>query len=105
MRGAERLHALPRFHLDVNQGQQLREARLGRRCLGADAQAGHQIEMPFLALRRGQEHFLVKPGEVAEVEALRPGGEEAAEELLEEFLQQDLQPLVVFRRPGSRHDL
>jgi hypothetical protein len=50
-----------------------------------EVQAGHQVKGAFFALGRGQKHFLVQPGQVAEVEACGPGGEEAAQELLEEL--------------------
>jgi hypothetical protein len=51
----------------------------------------------LLPLRRVEEHLLIEPGDVREVEAGCPEREEAEEELLEELLEQHLQALVVVR--------
>ena len=58
-------------------------------------QADQKIESPLLALRRREEHFLVELGQFGEIEAGSPRGEEAEQELLEEFLEQHLQPRIV----------
>src|SRR5579875_2675689 len=64
---------------------------------------GDQVELPLLALGRGQEQLLVQPVDVGELEPFRPGGVEAAEEGLEELLEKHLEALVVIRTGGLRH--
>jgi hypothetical protein len=71
---------------------------------GTQSQPGHEVQLPLLALRRRQEQLLVQPVDGGELEARRPGGEEAEEEGLEAFLEQHLQALVVIRSGGLRHD-
>src|SRR5262245_9485383 len=81
----------------MDQRHQFVVARTGRRHAGPEAHARDQVKVTFLALGRGQEHFLVQPGDVTEVETRRPQGAEAQEELREDLLEQHLQALVVVR--------
>jgi hypothetical protein len=58
----------------VDQGDQVAGALAGRRGARPQPQAGDQIELAPLALRRGQEQLLVEPVDVGEVEPPRQVG-------------------------------
>ena len=53
-------------------------------CPGPQPQPGHQVELPLLTRRRGQEQLLIQPVNLVELEPLCPGGEKAKEDRVDE---------------------
>jgi hypothetical protein len=87
----------------MDQDEQIDNACPGRRCIGQQADAGHQVEVAFFDLGRCQEDLLVLPGHIREIEACGPGGKEAQEELFNELLEEYLETLIMVWCLGTGH--
>src|SRR5207244_4044425 len=63
---------------------------------------GHEIQGAVLALRRIQEHLLIQPLDVREVEALGPFRKEEAQKFGKELAHENLEALIVIFHLGNR---
>lgn len=89
------------FNLAVDQREEFGHPLARQGGARLEGNSGHQIEEALLTLGWSKENLLVEPLDLSEVEAGDPVGKETAEELVEELLQQNLEPLVVVVVNGS----